>query len=254
MTLIHALILGVIEGFTEFLPVSSTGHLILVGHLLGLSQTDFQKSFDIIIQLGAIAAVVALYAQTLFSVNTIKKLAVAFAPTGVIGFAFYKIVKTLLLGNESVVLWSLFLGGIALILFELVYKEPADADGGIDNISYRQSFVIGLCQSIAIVPGVSRSAATIMGGLALGIGRKTVIEFSFLLAVPTMLAATGFDLVKNANTFSADEFGILAIGFFMSFLVAITSMKFLLGFIKQHNFIPFGVYRVVAAIAFWLVM
>lgn len=254
MTEFHSLILGVVEGITEFLPISSTGHLILASELLNIPQTDFQKSFEIIIQLGAITSVVVLYWKSLFNIEIIKKLIVAFIPTGVIGLALYNIVKMYLLGNYQVVLWSLFLGGIALIVFELFHREPPDAEGDVAAVSYKQSFLIGIFQSIAIIPGVSRSAATIVGGLLLGIKRTTIVEFSFLLAVPTMLAATGLDLFKNAGAFSMDQFGILAIGFITSFVVAIISIKFLLSFIQKHNFILFGIYRIGIALVFWLLI
>ncbi|MHB1118365.1 MAG: undecaprenyl-diphosphate phosphatase [Minisyncoccota bacterium] len=251
MDILHALILGIVEGVTEFLPISSTGHLILAGELLKIPPTDFQKSFDIIIQLGAILSVIVLYFKTLFNIKTIKKLIVAFIPTGVIGLTFYHVVKTYLLGNPSVVLWSLFLGGIALIVFELWHKESGIPAVGIAEISYRQAALIGLFQSFAIIPGLSRSASTIVGGLLLGLNRTTIVEFSFLLAVPTMLAASGLDLIKNASSFSLDQFGILAVGFITSFVVAIGSIKFLLSFIKGHSFVPFGIYRIIVAVLFF---
>jgi len=254
MDILHALVLGIIEGITEFLPVSSTGHLILAGELLKIPSTDFQKSFDIIIQLGAILSVIVLYFKTLWDIEMIKKLIVAFIPTGVIGLAFYHVVKTYLIGNHTVVLWSLLLGGIALIAFELWHKESSTATTDIANISYQQAALIGVFQSLAIIPGLSRSASTIVGGLLLGLSRTTIVEFSFLLAVPTMLAASGLDLVKNASSFSMDQFGVLAVGFITSFVVAILSIKFLLGFIKKHNFIPFGIYRILAAVLFWVVV
>jgi len=252
MDILQALILGVIEGITEFLPISSTGHLILAGELLNIPATDFQKSFDIIIQLGAILSVIVLYWKTLWNIATIKKLIVAFIPTGVIGLALYGVVKTYLLGNQHVVLWSLLLGGIALIFFELWHKEEDAATADIANISYKQAALIGVFQSLAIIPGLSRSASTIVGGLLLGLRRTTIVEFSFLLAVPTMLAASGLDLIKNASSFSTDQFGVLAVGFVTSFIVAIFSIKFLLNYIRKHNFIPFGIYRIVAALLFWI--
>lgn len=251
MTLVQSLILGIVEGITEFLPISSTGHLILVSGLLGLSHTEFQKSFEIVIQLGAIASVVFLYWRSFLDIEVIKKLIVGFIPTGIIGFALYKTVKTYLLGSEQIVLWSFFLGGLALIVFELFHREPTDATEHVALISYPQAIMIGVFQSVAIVPGVSRSAATIVGGLFLGLKRTTIVEFSFLLAVPTMLAATGLDLLKNASSFSSGQFGLLAIGFVASFAVAAASIKFLLGFVRNHNFVPFGVYRMLAAAAFW---
>lgn len=252
MSLFHSIILGIVEGVTEFLPISSTGHLILTSELLKISQSNFTKSFEIIIQLGAIFSVIALYWKSFLNVENLKKIIVGFIPTGIIGLALYKIVKTYLMGNEGVVLWSLFIGGLALIAFEYWHKESADATEGISAISYKQSMLIGLCQSVAMIPGVSRSAATIVGGLLVGLKRKTIVEFSFMLAVPTMLAASGLDLIKNADLFSRDQFGVLAVGFAVSFVVAMASITFLLNYVKKHNFVPFGVYRVLLAIVFWL--
>jgi len=145
----------------------------------------------------------------------------------------------------------MFIGGALLILFELLHKEREDAAQDIDQISYGQSFAIGLFQSIAMIPGVSRSAATILGGLLLGVSRRVIVEFSFVLAVITMAAATGLDLLKSAGTFSTDQFNVLAVGFIVSFLVAMVSIKWLLRYIKMHSFIGFGVYRIAAAILFW---
>jgi undecaprenyl-diphosphatase len=257
MDLLSSIILGVVEGITEFLPISSTGHLILTSQLLGLAQSDFAKSFEIIIQLGAILAVVALYFKSFFDIEILKRLFVAFLPTGIIGLALYKLVKTYLIGNESVVLWALLIGGVVLIAFELIHKEPADTSGevvSVASITYKQSFLIGIFQALAIIPGISRSAATIVGGLILGLRRTTIVEFSFLLAVPTMMAATGLDLVKNASSFSVDQFGSLAVGFIVSFVVALFSIKFLLGYIRKHTFIPFGIYRIVVALLFWFII
>ncbi len=250
MTLLHGFILGIVEGTTEFLPISSTGHLILVSNLLHIDQTDFQKSFEIIIQLGAIASVVVLYFKSLLSIATIKKLIVAFLPTGVIGLTLYKIVKQYLIGNEHVVVWSLLAGGIALIAFEMIFHRNEHQDTATTDISYRQAFYIGLFQSVAIIPGVSRSAATIVGGMLLGLPRRTIVEFSFLLAVPTMLAASGLDLIKNAGSFSSDQIGVLTIGFVTAFIVAMASIKLLLRVIKSHSFIPFGIYRIAIALLY----
>ncbi|HRY52706.1 MAG TPA: undecaprenyl-diphosphate phosphatase [Candidatus Portnoybacteria bacterium] len=253
MDLFHSIILGFVQGITEFLPISSTGHLILVEKVLNLSQTDFLKSFDIIIQLGSILAVVVLYWRELFTNWEVqKRIVVAFIPTGILGLVFYKIVKAYLLGNDTVVLWSLALGGIALILFELRHKEEETDFGELANLPYKNAFIVGIFQSVAMVPGVSRSAATILGGLLMGIKRRTIVEFSFLLAVPTMLAATGLDLIKNAEQFSGAQWDFLAAGFIMSFVVAILSIKFLLSFIKKRSFIPFGVYRIIIAALFFL--
>jgi undecaprenyl-diphosphatase len=252
MDLLNAIILGIVEGITEFLPISSTGHLILTARVLGILQTDFIKSFEIAIQLGAILSVIVLYWKSLIAdLKVLKKVMAAFLPTAVLGLLFYKLAKRFLLGNSEVVLWSLFAGGIILVLFELLYRQKDKATQAISDISYSQAFIIGVFQSIAIIPGVSRAAATICGGLLLGLRRKTIVEFSFLLAVPTMLAATGLDFLKSAGGFSLNQFLFLAIGFSTSFVVALLSIKFLLRFIQGHNFILFGVYRILLAVLFW---
>ena len=251
-SMLHALILGIVEGITEFLPISSTGHLILAGQLLGIADNAFQKSFDIIIQLGAILAVVALYWRSFLDMEISKRIAVAFVPTGIIGLAFYKIVKTYLLGNVSVVLWALAIGGLALILLELWHHEKDDAIEDIRNLSYGKAATIGCFQALSIIPGTSRSAATIVGGLLLGMRRTAIVEFSFLLAVPTMVAASGLDIIKNASAFSGADFTALAVGFIISFIVALASIKWLLGYVRSHTFTLFGIYRIVVAAAFFL--
>lgn len=252
MNLLTAIIFGIVEGITEFLPISSTGHLILTAHLLKITQTDFLKSFEIAIQLGAILSVLVLYwRQVLIDFRIAKRVIAAFIPTALIGAVFYKFIKGYLLGNNQVVLWSLFLGGFFLIIFELRHREKKDVTDELSAISYRQSFFIGLFQSVAVIPGVSRSAATIIGGLILGLRRKTIVEFSFLLAVPTMLAATGLDLLKSANAFNKDQLVFLTVGFLTSFFVALSTIKFLLYFIKKHSFLIFGIYRVLIATLFW---
>jgi len=250
MTLLQSIILGIVEGLTEFLPISSTGHLILASRLLGLSQTDFQKSFEIAIQLGAIGSVIMLYWRQFLEFAVLGRLIAAFIPTGLIGFALYHVVKTYLFGSDTVVLWALGLGGVALIVFELLHKESDDAVADVTAIPYSKAVLIGLFQSLSIVPGVSRAGATIVGGLILGLSRTTIVEFSFLLAVPTMLAATGYDLLKNASSFEAQQLGALAAGFIASFVVALLSIKFLLAFVRTHTFIPFGIYRIAVALAF----
>lgn len=255
MDLLSVFIFGIVEGISEFLPISSTGHLMLTAHLLGIRQTEFIKSFEIVIQLGAIGAVAGLYWKTLLKRWDVwKRILLAFLPTAFLGAFFYKIIKKFLLGNNEIVLWALFLGGIFLIIFELLFRKKENVTGAITSISYGQSFCIGVFQSFAMVPGVSRAAATIIGGLSLGLTRKTVVEFSFLLAIPTMLAATALDLVKSAHTFNAQQFHLLFTGFCVSFAVAIIAIRFLLFFIKRHNFIPFGIYRIFVAILFWFIL
>jgi len=252
MDIFQAIILGVVEGITEFLPISSTGHLILANKLLGLSQTEFAKTFEIAIQGGAILSVVALYWKTFLNKEIIKRLIVAFLPTAVLGFLLYKIIKGYLLNSQTIVVWALLLGGIVLILLELFFKSHKK-DGLINeplNIPYKKCFLIGCFQSLAMIPGVSRSGATIMGGLLSNISRKAIVEFSFLLAVPTMIAASGYDLLKSGASFSVNQVWVLLVGILVSFVVALLSIKFLIKFIQKYSFIGFGVYRIILALVF----
>ena len=253
MNFLHAIILSIIEGITEFLPISSTGHMVLASKILDIQQAEFVKSFEIIIQLGAILAVVFLYWNTISkNINVWKKVITAFIPTGIIGFVLYKIIKNVLLGNSVITVYALLIGGILLIVLEKIYKEKEHHADNIEKISYKNAFLIGLFQSVSIIPGVSRSAATIIPALLLGTKRKTAVEFSFLLAIPTMLAATALDLVKSNLSFTMSEYFILITGLIVSFVVALFAVKFLLNFIKNHTLIPFGIYRIILAIAFWL--
>jgi undecaprenyl-diphosphatase len=228
---------------------------MLTAHAMGLAQTPFLKSFEIVIQFGAILSVVVLYRRPLLvDFEVMKRVAVAFIPTGVLGLTVYKLIKKYLLSSNTVVLWALLLGGVFLIVFELLHKEDEDGIEDLSRIPYGTSILIGLFQSIAMIPGVSRSAATIVGGLVLGLKRRTIVEFSFLLAVPTMLAATGLDLVKNVGQFDVGQIHFLSIGFVISFFAALAGVKYLLSFIKNHTFIPFGVYRIALVAVFWYIM
>lgn len=255
MDIWHAVVLGVVEGITEFLPVSSTGHMIIASHLMGLPDSEFLKTFEIAIQFGAICAVAGLYWRTfLLDWETTCKVVLAFIPTAIIGFLLYKLIKQYLLHNVLIVVWALFLGGAVIIIFELVHKGKQATSKGIEGISYKQAFMIGLCQSLAVVPGVSRSAATIVGGLMLGVSRKAIVEFSFLLAVPTMLAATILDLLKTEAELNSRQWGVLGVGFAVALVVAWFSVKFLLKYIQKNDFMVFGVYRVIAAVIFALLI
>lgn len=251
MSLLHALILGLVEGITEFLPVSSTAHLILAGHALRLADSEFLKSFEIIIQLGAILSVVVLYWTKFWNWDVLKKLVVAVIPTGIIGLTVYKALKTYLLGNVIVVLTTLVIGGIALIIFERFPKRDVE-EIDFSEITYGKALLIGLFQAIAIIPGVSRSAATIVGGSLIGISKRTIVEFSFMLAVPTMIAASALELVKGRSAL-AGHYTPLAVGFVVSFITAIIAIKSFLSYIKKHDFAAFGWYRIVLALVYFLV-
>ncbi|MBI2676929.1 MAG: undecaprenyl-diphosphate phosphatase [Candidatus Yanofskybacteria bacterium] len=251
MDFFSSLILSAVEGFTEFLPISSTAHLWLTTKLLGLPNSDFMKTFEISIQSGAILAVLTLYWRKFLDYRILKKLFTAFLPTGILGLIFYKIIKTYLIGNDLVNLSAIAFGGIFLILFEKLHQDKSETKD-VGTISYKNSFLIGLFQSVAMIPGVSRAAATIIGGLFLKIKRETIVEFSFLLAVPTMLAATGFELIKNLNSFSFSQFGTIGLGLILSFVMAMSGIKFLLSYIKSHTFTGFGIYRIILAVVFVL--
>jgi undecaprenyl-diphosphatase len=253
MTPVHSILLSIIEGVTEFLPVSSTGHMILASNILRISETDFVKSFEIIIQLGAILAVLVLYwKKLLLNKDVFIRVCIAFAPTAVAGFVLYKFIKTVLLGNPWVVVISLAAGGVFLIVLELLHKEKAGSVEEIKNITPLQAFVIGTSQSLSIIPGVSRAAATIAGALLVGIKRDTAVEFSFLLAIPTMAAATGLDLFKSAKQFTGNEYMLLFVGLMGAFITALIVVKWFIGFVKNHTFIPFGIYRIILAFTYYI--
>ena len=249
---LHATLLGVVEGITEFLPISSTAHLILASKALHLADSEFLKSFEIIIQLGAILSVVVLYWTKFWSWEVLKKLVVAFIPTGVIGLTVYKMIKVYLLGNVTVVLLALVIGGIALIVFERFNPEAEPTEVDFSEITYQRALLIGLFQAIAVIPGVSRSAATIVGGSLIGITKRTIVEFSFMLAVPTMLGASLLDLLKSHSALTGN-YGVLGVGFIVSFFTAIVAIKSFLGYIKKKDFSVFGWYRIVLAIVYFFV-
>ncbi len=251
MSALDALVLGIVEGITEFLPVSSTGHLILVSKLLGLPQSDFQKSFEVVIQLGSILAVIFAFKERIFKDFELwKRLIIAFLPTAIFGFTLYKTIKSLF--APTTVAYMLIIGGIVFIVVELFYKEKEHHLDDVDEISYPQAFIIGLFQSLAMIPGTSRSGATIIGGLLLGLKRKTAAEFSFLLAVPTMLAATAYDSLKHYQEFHASNLLALIVGFVTAFIVALVVIRWFLHFLEHHTFIPFAIYRIVVGMIFLL--
>jgi undecaprenyl-diphosphatase len=253
MNLIHVFILSLIEGLTEFLPISSTGHMILVSKLLAIAETDFVKTFEIVIQLGAILAVVVLYFKKFISsINLLKKLLVAFIPTAIVGFTLYPLIKGVLLGSSAITLNALFWGGLAIIGVEWFLKKKKTEAKETSEVTYKQALIIGTFQSLSVIPGVSRAAATIIGGLLTGLDRPTATEFSFLLAVPTMVAATGFDIYKSREMIAQGGFLTLFAGTVLAFFFAIIAVKFLIGYVKKHDFTAFGVYRIVLSILFWM--
>jgi undecaprenyl-diphosphatase len=245
LTNAQAVILGVVEGITEYLPISSTGHMVLVSHYLGIAESDTTKVFEIAIQAGAILAMFIIYWKKFLDLELVKKLIVAFLPTGILGFLFFKYVKEML-GSEMIVVVTLLLGGIVIIWAEKYYKH--NKHQRIEEIDYKNAIIVGFAQAVAMIPGVSRSGATIVCGLFMNIERKVIAEFTFLLAVPTMAAATLYSLYKSRDILSVDYLGTLSIGFIVSFIVAYAVIKVFLNYIKKYDFIPFGIYRILLAL------
>ncbi|HTH27449.1 MAG TPA: undecaprenyl-diphosphate phosphatase [Sphingobium sp.] len=257
-----AIILGIVEGITEYLPVSSTGHLILATELLGYDAARWAV-FNIAIQPGAILAIVVLYWRTFMDVGQgllrleadairfVRNVLLAFIPAVVIGLAFGDPIETLL-ENAHVVAWSLIVGGFAILLVERLAR-PRDHEG-IAMVSARTSALIGLVQCLAMIPGVSRSGATILGAMGLGIDRKTAAEFSFFLAVPTLVGATALQLFKHRAAITPADYNLIGIGFVVSFVVAIIVVKAFLAVVTRHGFAPFAWYRIAAGVAalIWL--
>lgn len=254
MTPLQAIILGIIEGITEFLPISSTGHMILADHLMVINDKEFVKTFEIAIQLGAIAAVFMLYIRRfLREMRLYFILAIAFLPTGIIGLMAYRHIKALLFNPISVSL-ALVLGGIILLLFDrLALRNEHLPHGHETEIKPKTAFIIGLFQALSMIPGVSRAAATIGGGLVMGLNRVRAVEFSFLLAVPTMVVATGYDLYKQRALLNAAHLDLLAIGAVVAFATALLAVRFFVGFISRRGFFVFGVYRILVGLVFLFV-
>lgn len=245
MSLFEAIVIAIVEGLTEFLPVSSTGHMIITQELLGMEINDFVKAFTVNIQFGAILAVVVLYWKRFFqSLEFYYKLFVAFIPAAVIGFLASDFIDSLL-ENVAVVAVMLVLGGVILVFVDKWFNDPKQDQ----TINYPTALKIGFFQVLAMIPGVSRSAATIIGGMTQRLDRKTAAEFSFFLAVPTMFAAAGYKLVQNYQAVSTDDLGILLIGNVMAFLVAIVAIKTFINLLTRYGFKYFGYYRIVVGLA-----
>lgn len=250
MDILSAIILGFVEGLTEFLPVSSTGHLILTSKILGLENSDTLKSFEVVIQLGSILAVVFLFFSKLrqdFSLWI--KLALGFVPTALVGFLLYKTIKSLF--DPTITAYMLIFYGVIFIVVEIWLGKKTKLELNLDEITYKQAFIIGLSQCLAMIPGTSRSGVTILSGLLCGLSRTAAASFSFLLAIPTMFAATLYDLYKNAEIFTnSQNISIFLVGSLTAFLVALVTIKLFLKFIAKFSYISFGVYRIVLGVLF----
>ncbi len=251
MDIFKAAILGVVEGVTEFLPISSTGHLILAGDILGFTG-DTAKTFEVFIQLGAILAVIWMYREkvssTIKSIGAEKtnrfllNLLIAFLPAAFIGLITHSFIKQHLFNPVTVAI-ALIVGGIAIFVIERVVKKSVILD--VDAVYFKQALGIGLAQTLSLFPGVSRAGATIMGAMCFGLERKVATEFSFFLAIPTMFAATSYDLLKNLHYLTIDDLPIFLVGFFVSFFSALFVIKAFLGFVTRHTFDSFAIYRII---------
>ncbi len=253
MNIIDAIIIAIVEGLTEFLPISSTGHMIIAEKLLGVPDNDFTKLFTVGIQLGAILAVVVLYWKKFISPFTsgaaglqfYLKLLVAVLPALILGFIFSDKIDALLESSITVAI-TMIAGGIVLLFIDNIFNKPTIEKD--EEISFLKAFIIGIWQCVAMIPGVSRSAASIIGGMQQKLTRKLAAEFSFFLAVPTMAAATGYKLLKGYKTITPENIKLFAIGNVVAFVVALLAIKFFIGFLQKHGFKMFGYYRIIGGI------
>ncbi len=243
MTWLDVFLLSLIEGLTEFIPVSSTGHLILASSFLNISATEFTKAFDVIIQFGAILAVVFLYRKRLkWDFDFYKKIFIAFVPTMVIGFIFKEKINQLL-ESTMVVAWALIIGGVILVFIDSLFKHQTKT-----HVTERSALLIGFMQCIAMIPGVSRSAATIIGGQVVGLSREKAAEFSFLLAIPTMGAASAYKLWKIRHLLESSQATHLITGVVLSFIFSIFAIKFFIAILNRYGFRYFGIYRIIVGV------
>ena len=254
MDISQAIIIGVIEGFTEFLPISSTGHMIVASEFMGLSQDTLTTAYEVIIQFAAIFAVMLIYKEkiTFKKVDLWVKLFVAFLPLAIVGFIFKDYIKALF--NVETVAWMFIIGGIVFLVVEYFYKEKEHHVSEVEDVSMVQALWVGIAQIFSLIPGTSRAGATIIGGLLAGLDRKTSTEFSFLLAIPVMAAVSGYDLLKHYKEFADANWVAFGIGFVTAFVVAYITIKLFLVFIQRFTFVAFGVYRILFGIILLMVI
>ena len=254
MDIFQAIIIGIIEGFTEFLPISSTGHMIVASRFLGIEESALMKAYEVIIQFAAIMAVMLIYREkiTFKKVDLWMKLFVAFLPLAIVGFIFKDQIKTLF--NVETVAWMFIIGGFIFLVVEHFYEEKEFHVKEVEKVSYIQALWVGFAQIFSLVPGTSRAGATIIGGLLTGLDRKTSTEFSFLLAIPVMAAVTGYDLLKHYQDFADANWGAFVVGFITAFIVAYITIKLFLVFIQRFTFVVFGVYRIIFGVILLVIL
>jgi len=250
----QAIIIGIIEGFTEFLPISSTGHMIVAGKFLGIPQSAVVNAYEIIIQFAAILAVILIYREKFSSkkIDLWAKLMLAFVPFAIAGFLAKDYVDVLF--NSKTVAYMFIIGGVVFLFVEYFYKETPHQVTEAEGVSWMQALWVGIAQIFAIIPGTSRSGATIIGGLLSGLDRKASSDFSFLLAIPVMGAVSFYSLLKHYQDFSGADITAFAIGFVVAFVVAYVTVKLFLVFIQRFSFVPFGIYRIIFGIILLMIL
>lgn len=254
MTIFDSIILGIIEGFTEFLPISSTGHLIVASHFLGIEQDSITKAYEVIIQFAAILAVVFNYKDkfTIKKIDLWTKVFLAFLPIGIVGFLFSHQIKDLF--SIQIVAIMFIIGGVVFLIVEKFFiPNETHLIDDVEQVTLKQSLIIGLAQVFALIPGTSRAGSTIIGALLVGLSRKASAEFSFLLAFPVMSAVTAFDLLKHYHEFSDANLITLIVGFIVSFVVAYLTIKLFLAFLEKFTFVSFGIYRILFGVALLII-
>lgn len=245
MGIFESIILGIIEGFTEFLPISSTGHLIVASEMMGIDQTKVTKAYEVIIQFAAILAVLLTYSDKFHpsKIELWKKLILAFLPIAAIGYIFADYIKAMF--DIKIVAIMFIVGGIIFLIVEKFYKEKEHYIDDVEKVSYKQALWIGIAQIFALIPGTSRAGSTIIGAMLVGLNRKASAEFSFLLAFPVMSATTAYDLLKHYKDFSDANLVVLGVGFVTAFIVAYLTIKLFLVFLQRFTFVAFGIYRII---------
>lgn len=254
MDIFQAIIIGIIEGFTEFLPISSTGHMIVASEFLGVSQDSVTKAYEVIIQFSAILAVMLVYREkiTFKKIDLWTKIFIAFLPLAIVGFIFKDEIKALFTIETVAIMF--IIGGVVFLIVEYFYNPSISHQSDVEKVSYKQALLIGIAQILSLIPGTSRAGATIIGGLLVGLDRKASSEFSFLLAIPVMGAVSGYDLLKHYHEFADANIVAFIIGFITSFIVAYITIKLFLAFIQRFTFVAFGVYRIIFGVLLLMII
>ena len=254
MDILQAIIIGIIEGFTEFLPISSTGHMIVASQFLGIEKSAVIDAYMVIIQFAAILAVMLLYREkiNIKEIALWQKIMAAFLPLAVVGFLLKDWIKEIFV--TQTVAWMFIIGGIIFIVVEYFHKDEEKESKEIDEVTWKQALTIGFGQIFSLVPGTSRAGSTIIAGMLSGVNRKTSTEFSFLLAIPVMMAVSGYDLLKHYQDFIGADLTAFVVGFVVAFLVAYATIKLLIVFLQRFTFVAFGIYRIIFGIILLMIL